>query len=241
MEKYYPEACGRLAGRSDRVACSCSILRSVASACTADHRADSAGDFSDAGEGLESRVACLLYDILPPMTPEIIRKLNEFLVTHDPVKEECEAVYLMVELRKLLEREYKVGNHWTGKFAKVRFYCDWTVHPSKDQNQPHIKDIMEKLNEKLSKGEDTSYFFSLSELRNEMSEVFRTQELQDKLCRDDECWKRFVDVLIPVLTEQPITNPITGIASISFVAGITKTVEVKFTNGRKPHTFTVGS
>ena len=149
------------------------------------------------------------------MTPEIVTKLNKFLDTHDPFTEECEAVYLMVELRKLLEREYKVGNQWTGKFAKVRFYCDWTVHPSKDYNQPHIKDIMEKLNEKLSIGEDTSYFFSLSELRNELSEVFREQGIQGKLCLDDECWKRFVDVLIPVLTEQPITNPLTDIASIS--------------------------
>gem|GEM_PF-4175808 len=50
-----------------------------------------------------------------------------------------------------------------------------------------------------------------------------------------------MDVLIPVLTEQPITNPLTDIASISFVAGMTKTVEVKFTDGRKPHTFYAGS
>ncbi len=182
-------------------------------------------------------------DILSSMTPEIVTKLNKFLDTHDPFTEECEAVYLMVELRKLLEREYKVGNHWTGKFAKVRFYCDWTVHPSIDRN-PAIKDMVEKLKEALSSGEGTSYFFSLSELRSEMSELFRVQELNDKLCQDDERWKHFVDVLTPVLTDQLITkpNPIGGISSFSFVAGDigTKTVTVEFTDGSPPVTFGIG-
>src|SRR5258708_12095386 len=162
------------------------------------------------------------------MTPEIVTKLNKFLDTHDPFTEECEAVYLMVELRKLLEREYKDGNRWTGEFAKVRLYCDWTVHPSIDRN-PTIKDMMEKLKEALSNGEDTSYFFSLSELRSEMSELFRKQGLRDKLCRDNEHWKHFVDVLTPVLIDQLINNPnpTVGISSVSFVAG---------GRGTKPHT-----
>jgi len=169
------------------------------------------------------------------MTPEIVTKLNKFLDAHDPFTEECEAVYLMVELRKLLEREYKVGNHWTGKFAKVRFYCDWTVHPSLDRN-PAIKDMVEKLKEALGSREDTSYSFSLSELRSEMSELFRKQALRDELCQDDEHWKHFVDVLTPVLTDQLITNPniIDGISSFSFVGGDagTRTIKVKFPDGR---------
>ncbi len=45
------EACGRLAGRSDRVRYSCSIRRLVASAGMADHRAEWVGDFFNAGEG----------------------------------------------------------------------------------------------------------------------------------------------------------------------------------------------
>jgi hypothetical protein len=102
------------------------------------------------------------------MTPEIIRKLNEFLTSRIPFKEECEAVYLMVEIRKLLDRE-----HPRDCFAKVRFYCDWMVHTSKDRNQTAIKDIMEKLNDCLNNSnpypqEDIMSFFSLVELRKEM-------------------------------------------------------------------------
>jgi hypothetical protein len=41
------------------------------------------------------------------MTPEIVRKLNEFLDAHDFFKEECEAVYLMVELRNLIHQEHR--------------------------------------------------------------------------------------------------------------------------------------
>ena len=39
LEKFYPEGCGRLAGRCDRVVCQCSILRSVASAGMVDYSA----------------------------------------------------------------------------------------------------------------------------------------------------------------------------------------------------------
>jgi hypothetical protein len=176
------------------------------------------------------------------MTPEIIEKLNKFLNTHEVFTEECETVYLMVELRKLLERE-----HRGDQFSLVRFYCDWTVHTSKDRGQAAIKDLMEKLNKCLGNGspyptEDAFNFFSLSELRRELSELFRTHGLRTELCQDDRHWTRFVDVLVQVLADQPITNPIRDISSVSFVAGNigTKTVTVEFTDGRPPVTFGIG-
>jgi len=176
------------------------------------------------------------------MTPEIVRKLNNFLDAHDPFKEECEAVYLMVELRKLLDRE-----HRRDQFSLVRFYCDWTVHTYKDRGQAAIMSIMEKLNQSLSNGssyptEDTFTFFSLSELRKEMSDLFRTHGLRIELCQDDSHWTHFVDVFVQVLADQPITNPIRSITSVSFAAGNigTKTVTVKFTDQRPSVTFGVG-
>jgi hypothetical protein len=192
--------------------------------------------------GIENRAACLLYDILLPMTPEIISKLNEFLDTHLPFKEECEAVYLMVEVRKLLDREHK-RNH----FAQVRFYCDWTVHTSKDRNLSAIRNIMEQLEKSMSNGnphptQDAVNFFSLLDLREEMVDLFRRHGLRANLSKDDNHWKHFVDVLIPVLADQPITNPINGISSLSFVSGKigTKIVTIEFTDQRTPLTFGIG-
>jgi hypothetical protein len=59
--------------------------------------------------------------ILSLMTPEIIEKLNKFLDTHEVFKEECEAVYLMVELRKLLDRE-----HRRDQFSNVHSFSEMT-------------------------------------------------------------------------------------------------------------------
>jgi hypothetical protein len=177
------------------------------------------------------RLRCLLYDILSTMTPEIIRKLNEFLDTHVPFKEECEAVYLMVEVRKLLDREHRI-NRRRDQFLKIWFYCDWTVHVSKDQNQADIEEIMVKFNNL----EGINSFFSFSELRKEMSELFSTHGLRTKLCEDDDHWKHFVDVFIQVLADQPITKPFSDISSVSFLPGNkeTKKVTVKFTDKRIP-------
>ena len=176
------------------------------------------------------------------MTPEIIRKLNEFLDTHDPIKEECEAVYLMVELRKLLDRE-----HGRDQFPKIRFYCDWTVHTSKDRNLAAIQDIMEKLEKSFSNGsphstQDASSFFLLSELREEMSDLFSRHGLRANLYQDDKRWTHFVDVLIQVLADQPITTPFKGISSVSFVPGNagTRTVTIEFTDQRNSITIGVG-
>jgi hypothetical protein len=173
------------------------------------------------------------------MTPEIIRKLHEFLTSHVPFKEECEAVYLMVEVRKLLDRE-----HPRDRFAKVRFYCDWMVHTQKDRNQDAIRDSMEELNDCLNNDsqhpqEDFMSFFSLVELRKEMFNLFEIHGLRTQVCQDDRYWNCFVDVFIQVLSDQPITNPINGISSIAFVPEKkgTKSVSVEFSDQRPPGTF----
>jgi len=176
------------------------------------------------------------------MTPEIIIKLNKFFDRHAPFKEECDAVYLMVELRKLLDRE-----HGSDQFPKIRFYCDWTVHTSKDRNLADIQDIMERLENSFSNGsphptQDAFNIFSLSELREEMSNLFRIHGLRANFCQDDRHWKHFVDVFIQVLADQPISNPIDGISSVSFVPGKigTRTVTIEFTDQRTPITFGIG-
>lgn len=176
------------------------------------------------------------------MTPEIITKLNDFFDTHDLFKEECEVVYLMVEIRKLLDREH--GRD--GQFKKIRFYCDWTVHISKDRNLTDIKEIMEELDtNSLSNGNYNPRifnFFLLSELRKEMSDLFRIHGLHTKLCQDDEHWTRFVKLFIQVLADQPIIKPTKGISSVAFVAGSigTRSATIEFTDKRPSLYFGVG-
>src|ERR1035438_1539807 len=69
--------------------------------------------------------------------PAIIEKLDEFLKKHMPLDEECLVVYLLVEIRKILDHENN------GKYPISRFYSDWCVHTAKDKITPQIKVIME--------------------------------------------------------------------------------------------------
>ena len=54
------------------------------------------------------------------MEDSIIIKLKNFLMDHDPVTEECHIVYLLAEIRKLMERT-KCNE---SKFQILRFLCN---------------------------------------------------------------------------------------------------------------------
>jgi len=54
---------------------------------------------------------------------QIVEKLGLFL-TSGPIDSEAAAVYLMVELRKILDHAYDKETDLT----LLRFYCDWVVH-----------------------------------------------------------------------------------------------------------------
>ena len=76
------------------------------------------------------------------MRAQIVEKLDKFLTEHQ-MKEEFEVVYLLVELRKLLDRE-REQNH-SDSYPLVRFHADWAVHTRKDKITPATKEIMTKI------------------------------------------------------------------------------------------------
>ncbi len=177
----------------------------------------------------------------------IVEKLDKFLGTHVPFKEECEAVYLMVELRKLLDIEKEVwkkihGRHtYQERFPILRFYCDWTVHTAKTKPwsfTPPIKYIMSRINELLApfpQDHNTDFLF-LPELRAEMTQLFDTYGLSTKLCSDEDAWKYFLSIFVQVLADQPMENPIPAISSFCFVPSNPGQVfvEIAFTDYRAP-------
>jgi hypothetical protein len=56
------------------------------------------------------------------MKPDIIAKLAKEL--KEPVSSEPQVVYLMVELRKLIELNGDSAN-----YPALKFHCDWIAHP----------------------------------------------------------------------------------------------------------------
>ena len=61
------------------------------------------------------------------MTKEIIRKLTAQL--NQRITTEVQVVYLLVGIRKLIERD-----HRREQYPKLNFYCDWVLHSELDRS-----------------------------------------------------------------------------------------------------------
>src|SRR2546422_11205054 len=77
----------------------------------------------------------------------LLRKIREQL--ERGISTECQVVYLLVEIRKLLDRERTSG----AQYGSLRLYCNWAVHVelSKAQAQEIVKKA-DQLYFKLIKG-----------------------------------------------------------------------------------------
>lgn len=156
------------------------------------------------------------------MSPnEIVVKLNQFIASHTPVSEECHVVYLLVEIRKLLDH---IQDHPTqGAFTLLRFYCDWMVHTKKDRITPSMravlgtvyKEIKAQIAEPKFAGLAVVQFANMEGLRIELEQLFRNVGIVPDLVTTG--WTDFVQLLVKVLDHQPINKPIAEITSFSFV------------------------
>lgn len=166
---------------------------------------------------------------------EIIEKLSTFLNKNKTFNEECHVVYLLVEIRKILEhdneREYKL----------LKFFCDWTVHTKKDRSMGGIVNIVSEIDRLVSsvdkitteQNEQILKFLEMKELRRELSQFFPSRFLPDNLTEDDLTWSTFVDTLAQVLSGQPILKPIKTIKSIEIVSNsYGSSISIDFGEGR---------
>ena len=150
---------------------------------------------------------------------EVIGKLNEFLVRHSPLTEECHLVYLMVAVRKILEHEKDRES------LLLRFYCDWIVHTEKDRITDDIREMMVEIYKTVKEEIEQPYsvqvmspvmqFAYMDKLKEEM-EKFLTDRGIDKALIDTG-WLEFVKVLVKVLENQPINKPTDNIKLFSFI------------------------
>ena len=114
---------------------------------------------------------------------EIIEKLDIFLQKHTPMKEECQTVYLLVEIRKILDHEK------TSKYPLLRFYADWSVHTEKDKITNEIRNMAEEIFQDvkvqienpatIQAMSPVMRFAYMENLKNEL-EIFLTDFLQMK-------------------------------------------------------------
>jgi len=148
---------------------------------------------------------------------DIFEKLGNFLRKHSNFKEECEIVYLLVELRKILDHnknEFKSTN-----YPLVRFHADWIVHTRKDYITPSIKDIMKKVDNSIIifPKDGNIDFLMLPEFKKELKEILETYNLPNGFCQNDADWMNFMLLLTQVIADQPLINPTENIAEFRYV------------------------
>lgn len=153
---------------------------------------------------------------------EIKYKLDTFFDLHQPLTEECHAVYLMVEIRKLLDRTTREGTD----FPLLRFYCDWTLHTQKDKHLNHISPIINRMYDDIRKQlqlapwqgsvTDVIDFMYFKSLQVEMDTFFRSLGITTSLTTDDTQWLAYISLMVSILSDQPIINPIPEVSRFSF-------------------------
>lgn len=176
------------------------------------------------------------------MKVRIIEKLNQFLTQRPLVKEEFEIVYLLVELRKLLDREREGGK--PEAYSLVRFHADWAVHTSKDRITPSMREIMTKIEESIDVYPKNGNidFLLLPEFRRELQLLLSEYSLPNEFCVSDSSWLDFMLALAQILADQPIINPTDNVAEFRFVdikrEGIMATID--FTGKKAGYSITLG-
>ncbi|MCX6741169.1 MAG: hypothetical protein NTY61_02100 [Candidatus Parcubacteria bacterium] len=154
---------------------------------------------------------------------EIIEKLNRFLTSHNPLTEECHAVYLMVEIRKILDHER--GNNSSKDFTLLRFYCDWTVHTEKTRITDNMRTIMEYVFQDIEAQiknpamvqamSPVMQFAYMDKLKDEMKRFLEDHNVNTALANDGLL--SFIKFLVKVLENQPIKHPTEDIELFSFL------------------------
>ncbi len=154
---------------------------------------------------------------------QIVEEKLKPLLANDPIDNERDVVYLMVELRKVLDHAYDRETD----FPLLRFYCDWIVHTEKSRSLRHIAPIVQGVYDDVKTQIERGPFYLpekpkivsfmyMDELRAEMESLFRNEGLQADLFERDS-WVRFVAALVQVLVDQPILNPIPEVPKLVLV------------------------
>ena len=134
-----------------------------------------------------------------------IENLKEFLKNHEIFSENCEVIYLMVEIRKILEYEGK-------SYKTLRFYCNWVLHKELNQEKTTklLSDIFEPNVDLKKSGRENARnlksigkdFFMLKTFRKELSEFFKDHALPMDLLEKN--WWTFGKLLLEIIKDCPV-------------------------------------
>lgn len=137
------------------------------------------------------------------MRDDILEKLSNFL--KNPIEQECGVVYLMVEMRKLIEhkRNEVIDDEGFQHYPRIAFYSNWCVHT--DLTSRVAKKHLEEIEAMSKRGEikdEIFIFLRFEGLKSELANFFKEYGLDGTVFFMN--WESFKDLLVDVLADCPL-------------------------------------
>ncbi len=171
--------------------------------------------------------------------------------------EEAHAMYLLVEIRKLIE--YELGE-LRPEYGNIKFYCDWAMHTAKSRSFQGLEETFELIYQDCKRHIEDEWataqskglinFLYFTELQKHLLILYEQFKLPKKMLEDDSVWISFIMRLLGILTDQPITNiPNKHIKEICVIGASERTaaIRVYFTkpvitpSGKPSHYYQLGN
>jgi len=133
------------------------------------------------------------------------KKLRIFLQNQPQFNKECEVIYLMVEIRKILDIEKN------NLYQKLRFYCNWALHVNLDNKNTtqFISDMFDqdidcsKSVKEIARKMKSNHadFFKLNDFKNELWKFFEGHNLPLSLIDKNKYWINLIMLLLGIIEE----------------------------------------
>lgn len=140
---------------------------------------------------------------------EIAEKLSALLEGRSEWAEP-EVIYLFVQTRKLLDHA-KLETQQDS--PHLRFYCDWTVHISKDRIDSVTLGVVKEMGEGIERqiknpfmylGEEAINFAYFRSLHEELVNLLKAEGVNPKSIENERSWVHVLITLVKILENQPL-------------------------------------
>ncbi len=136
------------------------------------------------------------------MRDDIVEKLRQELA--NGIQTEAQVVYLLVELRKLIEQSEEQD-----RYLSVLFFCDWAVHVQMDRKSAlhllqELDSAMSRATTKGELGELIGRILSMDRFRDELIHALMHFGLPTDPVRTMAGWLSFLPLYLNVITDCPV-------------------------------------
>jgi hypothetical protein len=170
------------------------------------------------------------------MKPDIVEKLRGEL--QEPIHSERQVVYILAELRKLMEMESiarsERGEPADNSYFALKFYCDWAVHVRLGQSGARrivqrfdqYQQFMEELASPGKEGttvdpaflEELDQSLQLTKFRDQLAAYLDFHHLGSEVATNEERWIAFLAYYFHVIEDAPLISEAKGLEWVDSVA-----------------------